>query len=81
MGMDIDDALRQYSTVGNKVFAHPRPHGTRLKGILRPRYASRRMNEAVREVVTHGSKKEVGRTKPDSREIRLTNECKFACRT
>jgi len=79
--MDIDDALRQYNTVGNKVFAHPRPHGTRLGGILRPRYASSNMNEAVREVVTHGSKKEIDRTKPESSEIRLTNENKLACRT
>ena len=76
MGMDIDDALRQYSTVGNRVFAHPRPRGTRFGGVLRPRYASSKMNEAVQAVVKHGST-----GKHNTNEIRLINENKFSCRT
>jgi hypothetical protein len=79
--MDIDDALGHYDTVGNTVFAHPRPQRKRWWGIALPRYPSRNMDKALREVVSHGSEKEIARRKLENEDIRLTNESKFASRT
>jgi hypothetical protein len=81
MGMDIDDALRQYDTVGNTVFAYPRPQRKRWGGIALPKYASRNMDKALREVVSHGSKKVITRRKLADKEMRLTNGSEFACLT
>jgi hypothetical protein len=81
MGMDIDDALRQYDTVGNTVFAYPRPQRKRWWGIVLPKYPSRNMDKALRDVVSHGSKREITRRKLENKDIRLTNESEFACRT
>lgn len=81
MGMDIDEALRQYDTVGNKVFAHPRPAMKHMGGFRNPIYESRTMDEALQQVVAHGSKKEATRRKLTSDEIRLADENEFVCRT
>lgn len=72
MGMDIDDALRQYSTVGNDVFAHRRRQVKRWGGVMTPKYASANMNTALKTVVGHGSKKETARRNLPDDEIRLT---------
>lgn len=82
LGMDIDDALRQYATVGNGVFAHRRRQVQRWGGIMRPKYASANMNKALQTVVEHGSKKETARREIPSHEIRLLNTRELkSCRT
>ncbi len=82
MGMDIDDALRQYSTVGNNVFAHPRHQLKRWGGVMRPKYASANMDTALKTVVAHGSQKEILRRDLLDYEVRLTNPNEImSCRT
>lgn len=83
MGMDIDDALRQYNTVGSSVFAYPRPQRKHWGGIALPKYASAKMDQAMKDVVSHGSKKEIARRKLDQdREIKLTDYSeRRSCRT
>jgi hypothetical protein len=46
-----------------------------------PKYPSRNMDKALRDVVSHGSKREITRRKLENKDIRLTNESEFACRT
>jgi hypothetical protein len=82
MGMDIDDALRQYGTVGNGVFAYRRPQIQRWGGFMTPKYASANMNTALKKVVGHGSKKETIRRELPNDEIRLTDSNELtSCRT
>lgn len=82
LGMDIDDALRQYATVGNGVFAHRRRQVQRWGGIMRPKYASANMNRALQTVVGHGSKTETTRRNLPNDEIRLLNTSELkSCRT
>lgn len=82
LGMDIDDALQQYATVGNGVFAHRRRQIQRWGGIMRPKYASANMNRALQRVVEHGSKKETIRRNLPNDEIRLLNSSEpKSCRT
>jgi hypothetical protein len=79
--MDINKALQEYNLVGNTVFARPRPHIISVGGFLRPRYKSRYMREALRQVVEHGSAKETRRTGCPASEIMLVNENPDACHT
>lgn len=82
MGMDIDDALRQYSAVGNQVFAHPRHQVKRWGGLMRPKYASANMDTALQDVVAHGSQKEITRRNLPDYEVRLTDANELmSCRT
>lgn len=81
MGMDIDEALQQYDTVGNKVFAHPRSQMEHMGGFRKPIYESKRMDQALQDVVSHGSKREIARRKPEGNQIRLVDESEFVCRT
>lgn len=82
LGMDIDDALRQYATVGNGVFAHRRRQVHCWGGIMRPKYASANMNRALQTVVEHGSRKETIRRSLPNDEIRLLNTSELkSCRT
>ncbi|KAF4539652.1 Calcium-independent phospholipase a2-gamma [Lasiodiplodia theobromae] len=56
---DVDFALAQYDTIGEIVFAHPRPSGsisTRLKvnrlvGLIRTKYSETRKKEAILSVI------------------------------
>jgi hypothetical protein len=79
MKMSVNEALQQYNTVGNGVFAQPRPRIVSIGGVLRPKYESKKMIEALKKVVKNGSKKESHRT--GHIEIRLRNENSDACHT
>ena len=79
--MDIDDALEQYNTVGNDVFAKPRPSVLTIRGVLKPNFGTKRMNGALCKVVEHGSEKERLRTGHSLDEIKLGNGNTDACHT
>ena len=79
--MDINKALQEYNLVGNTVFARPRPQIISVGVLLVPRYKSRNMREALRQVVEHGSEKETRRTGRVASEIMLVNENPDACHT
>jgi len=79
MKMGINEALQQYSTVGNGVFAQPRPQIFSIGGVLRPKYESKKMIGALKKVVENGSKNEVRRT--GHSEVRLRNETTDTCHT
>lgn len=79
--MDINKALQEYNLVGNTVFARPRPLIISVGGLLVPRYKSRNMREALRQVVEHGSEKETRRTGRLASEIMLVNENPDSCHT
>lgn len=52
MELDVDTALKQYDTVGNQVFGHPRlaPKYISASSLVQPKYASWRMEKALQEV-------------------------------
>jgi len=56
MEMDVDEALKQYDTVGKSVFARPRTlhSSVSLLSAVRPKYKSRYMNEALKKVIAEG---------------------------
>lgn len=65
MEMDVDEALKQYDTVGRSVFARPRilhsavsllsvPSAVSLLSAIRPKYKSRYMKRALKEVIAKG---------------------------
>jgi hypothetical protein len=82
MKMSVNEALQQYSTVGNGVFAQPRPRIVSIGGVLRPKYESKKMIKALKKVVEQGSKKEVCRARgPGRNEIQMRNEITDACHT
>ena len=61
MGMDIDQALQQYDTVGNMVFAKPRYLHSSFRGVnvIRPKYPNRNMANALKDVIEVGLKEEL----------------------
>lgn len=67
--MSVDEALDQYDIVGNQVFGKPRAlHGAiRSLNLVRPKYPSRNMKNALLEVLENGLKDEIRRwdTYPD----------------
>jgi hypothetical protein len=86
MKMDIDHALKQYTVVGNEVFGKPRfgyrnPKFAKVAGLLRPKYATKRMESALHTVLQNGLTSERIRTKIRSEEIVLENFNKYACHT
>jgi hypothetical protein len=86
MKMDIGHALRQYTVVGDEVFGKPRfgyrnPKFAKLAGLLRPKYATKRMENALHTVLQNGLTSERIRTKIRSEEIVLENFNKYACHT
>lgn len=86
MQMDIDRALAQYTVVGNDVFGKPRfgyknPKFAKLVGLLRPKYATKKMESALNRVLRNGPVDERLRTKIRSEDIVLENFNKYACHT
>jgi len=79
MGMPIDDAIDQYDTIGNGVFAQPRR--LHVMGILRPKYRSEDMKKAVQIVLKNGLSRESKRTHTPEIGIKLRNENVQACHT
>jgi hypothetical protein len=79
IGMQIDDAISQYNTIGNGVFARPRKLSGR--GILRPKYRSKDMETAVKKVLEEGLTRESKRTHTNAVNIKLRNENAEACHT
>jgi hypothetical protein len=79
MQMSVDEALQQYITVGNGVFAQPRPRYISFYGYLQPMYDSKKMIGALKQVVKCGSKKEEHRT--GHSDTILQNENTDACQT
>jgi hypothetical protein len=79
MKMGVNEAIQQYSIIGNGVFAQPRPQITSVGGFLKPKYASKKMEDALRQVIRYGSEKEMRRT--GHSDIRLRTENKDACHT
>lgn len=77
--MNIVDAMEQYNTIGNKVFAHPRR--TALKGKLRPKYNKDRMKEALYDVLKKGLREEQQRTGKMTSKTTMKNESDSACHT
>jgi hypothetical protein len=79
IGMPIDDAISQYNTIGNGVFARQRKfHG---RGILRPKYRSNDMETAVKAVLEKGLSCESRRTHMNAINVTLRNENAEACHT
>lgn len=79
MKMGVDDAMEQYHTIGNKVFAHPR--NITFGGLARPKYKSENMKQALHAVLEHGLKDETRRTGKTTSNIVLKNENDLACHT
>jgi hypothetical protein len=79
--MDVNEALEQYNTVGNDVFAQYRPKIATLGGVVRPKYSTEKIEEALRQVVANGSRREFKRTKCQASKIRLLSDNTDACHT
>jgi hypothetical protein len=74
--MDVDDALEQYNTVGNDVFAQYRPKITTVAGLVRPKYGTKKIEKALRQVIENGSEREC-----QASELRLHSDNTDACHT
>lgn len=79
--MDVNEALEQYNTVGNDVFAQHRPKILTFGGVLRPKYGTKKIEGALRKVVENGAERETRRTKCLPSDIRLRDENTDACHT
>lgn len=84
--MGIDHALEQYTVVGNEVFGKPRlgyrnPMFAKVAGLLRPKYATKKMESALNKVLRNGLESERIRTNIRSEDIVLENFNKYACHT
>jgi hypothetical protein len=79
MQMSVNEALKQYTTVGNGVFAQRRSDYITLHGYLKPMYDSKKMVRVLKQIVECGSKNESIRT--GRSEIMMQNENKYACQT
>ena len=48
--MSVDECLKEYECLGDKIFGHPRPMPN--KGILWHKFDHKRLEEAIREVTS-----------------------------
>ena len=80
--MDVAKALDQYQVFGNQVFAQPSTF--QVAGILRPKYKTKKVESAIREIIcnclpeTTTSSKSVA---VRAANIQLANDNRHACHT